>query len=245
MSYILDALKKSEEERKRGGVPDLHARHQQGYQVDRRWSSRPKMVTWLLFPLALATVIVFAWQWMPPPSSRVATAPDAGGGEATRASAEPASSASAGNPSAVEAPAQPPENAPGAGGPARIQEPPAATGVTELETAADRDAVVIEPAPLEEVETGPVRRPLKVPANVDSSSLPQMQDLPVERRSLLPEISIEGHVYAEDPARRMVMINKRVLREGEMAGSGIKLVRITWDGVVLRHGGDEFQLKIE
>ena len=41
------------------------------------------------------------------------------------------------------------------------------------------------------------------------------------------------------------MINKRVLREGEMAGNGIKLLSITWDGVVLRHADADFQVKIE
>ena len=53
-----------------------------------------------------------------------------------------------------------------------------------------------------------------------------------------------GHVYSEVPSRRMIMINDKIVREGERVGDQLKLLRITWDGVILRHMDTDFQIKL-
>ena len=247
MSYILDALKKSEEERRRGRIPTLHDRHYEESERTDRPDRRRGRFLWLLGLLVLMTLAVVSWQWLsvtrqpvektigsadaeipetdrqPQPGWVVAEEP-AGRSEETHVRTETESSAADTKTTRVEAMAELPV--------AQPAEEPA-------------DAVVIQPAPLLEPGITPLPPVLPKPAVVESSSLPLLAELPAEQRSTIPPISIEGHVYAEDSARRMVMINKRVLREGEMAGNGIKLLNITWDGVVLRHADAEFQVKIE
>ena len=52
MSYILDALKKSEQERSRGTVPDIKTVHQPGATVSSRPSSRPYIILMVLVFIA-------------------------------------------------------------------------------------------------------------------------------------------------------------------------------------------------
>lgn len=248
MSYILDALKKSEDERRRGRIPTLHDRHYEESETADRPNRRRGRFLWLLGLLVLMTLAVVSWQWLsatrqpvektigsadadipetdrqPEPGWVVAEEPT-GRSDEIHARTETKSGGVEKKTARVEA---------------ITDERPVAQPAEE-----PADAVVIQPAPLQEPGPPAPRPVLPEPAAVESSSLPLLAELPAEQRSVIPPISIEGHVYAEDSGRRMVMINKRVLREGEMAGSGIKLLRITWDGVVLRHADAEFQVKIE
>lgn len=247
MSYILDALKKSEEERRRGRIPTLHDRHYEESETADRPNRRRGTLLWSLGLLVLLILAAVSWQWLSVtrhPIEKVAGSADADIPEADR-QPEPGWAV-------AEKPADRSDEIRG--------QPVTKSGVTEtntarVETKEERpvappaeepaDAVVIQPAPLQDYGSPPSLTVLPEPAVVESSSLPLLAELPAEQRRAIPPISIEGHVYAEDSARRMVMINKRVLREGEMAGNGIKLINITWDGVVLRHGDAEFQVKIE
>jgi general secretion pathway protein B len=247
MSYILDALKKSETERRRGWIPTLHDRHYEASELSDRRNRRKSKLLWSLGLLMLLALAALSWQWISAtrqPAEKVAGSADVDipekehqpelGGIVTEGSPgrsdekngrpETKSDAAETNNTRVEA----------------REEYPVAQPADE-----PADAVVIQPAPLQETGLPVVLSVLPEPAVVESSSLPLLADLPAEQRSAIPPISIEGHVYAEDSGRRMVMINKRVLREGEMAGNGIKLLRITWDGVVLQYADAEFQVKIE
>ncbi len=247
MSYILDALKKSEEERRRGRIPTLHdSQFREPVGSGRLKRQRGKYV-WLFGMLVLLVLAAASWQWL----------------SATRPSAEKlASSADADTPRPDRQPEPKGEMAGESPNREEVAKSQKALKGSVTETVStslatveklpvaqlpeeSADAVVIQPAPLQETGMPPPVSVLPKPAVVESSSLPLLADLPAEQRSAIPPISIEGHVYAEDASRRMVMINKRVLREGEMAGNGIKLLRITWDGVVLRHADAEFQIRIE
>lgn len=59
MSYILDALKKSEQERSRGAVPDIQTVHQPGAVVSHRSSSRP-----VVFLIVLVVIIAGLGYWI-------------------------------------------------------------------------------------------------------------------------------------------------------------------------------------
>src|SRR4051794_33310827 len=73
MSYILDALKKSEAERSRGVVPTLLSPQQTGF--------RSSILAWVLIGALLANAaLVFAWMYWPRAQSDAAT---------TRTSPEP------------------------------------------------------------------------------------------------------------------------------------------------------------
>ncbi|KAB2887642.1 MAG: hypothetical protein F9K32_19245 [Desulfobulbaceae bacterium] len=251
MSYILDALKKSEEERRRGRIPTLHDRHYEEPESSDRPDRRRGQLLWLLALLVLLTLAAASWQWLSATRQPVEKVAGSTGADIPEADRQP-------EPGWVVAEEQPgPGDGPG--GATATRSGAADSNRTRVEARKERpvaqpaappaeepaDAVVIQPAPLQDPVIATPAPVLPKPAVVESSSLPLLAELPAEQRGAIPPISIEGHVYAEDSARRMVMINKRVLREGEMAGNGIKLLSITWDGVVLRHGNAEFQVKIE
>lgn len=59
-------------------------------------------------------------------------------------------------------------------------------------------------------------------------------ELPAAVRSALPSMAFSFHVYASDPARRTIIINGRRLREGQSIDRETRLQRITSDGVIIK-----------
>ena len=53
-----------------------------------------------------------------------------------------------------------------------------------------------------------------------------LPELPADQRRLLPPLAVSGAVYAEQRAERMLIVNGRVLREGDEVAPGIVLARI-------------------
>ncbi|HET7307808.1 MAG TPA: general secretion pathway protein GspB [Gammaproteobacteria bacterium] len=73
---------------------------------------------------------------------------------------------------------------------------------------------------------------------------PPLETLPQSVQHQLPELQMEIHVYAPDPAKRFVMINMHRYVEGDTLADGPKVVSITADGVVLRYQGQTFLLPV-
>ncbi len=74
--------------------------------------------------------------------------------------------------------------------------------------------------------------------------LPYRVDLPPEIQKEIPKFNFAGHTYADDPKRRMIIINNQILREGDSVDSDTTLVNIVWEGVVLNYKGVSFRQKI-
>ena len=255
MSYILDALKKSDQDRKQGEIPTLESVHTDRTSRNRR-SARQRNRFLLLGSACLALIAVGLWQWRSPsftaptaekaaPAGSVAEVgkpnpppPANAGRNVTRQSAGPAQDRDQG----VEVAASARE-----AGPPRPQEPvqvkrpatPATTARRTVMPPAER----IEPASPPRVVQSSPPPPSESTAAPDDSP-PLLKDLPPEIRKSIPEISMAGHVYSEVPSRRMIMINDKIVREGERVGDQLKLLRITWDGVILRHVNTDFQIKL-
>jgi general secretion pathway protein B len=64
----------------------------------------------------------------------------------------------------------------------------------------------------------------------------------VELSGKLPELRLDLHVYAARPADRYAFINMHKLREGDVTPEGVRVVEITADGAVLDYRGTEFLL---
>jgi general secretion pathway protein B len=60
--------------------------------------------------------------------------------------------------------------------------------------------------------------------------------------SQLPDLRLDLHVYAVDPAQRFVFINMRKLREGETLPEGVRVERITPSGAQLSYRGTQFTI---
>lgn len=76
------------------------------------------------------------------------------------------------------------------------------------------------------------------------SVLPLMEDLPPEIKTAIPDLTFAGHVYAAKSEHRMIMINMRIVREGDMISPGLILQEIVENGVVLRYQEVPFRVRL-
>ncbi|HET7587841.1 MAG TPA: general secretion pathway protein GspB [Gammaproteobacteria bacterium] len=77
---------------------------------------------------------------------------------------------------------------------------------------------------------------------IESGEAPALDTLPESIRRGLPELHMQIHVYADNPADRFVMINMHRYAEGDTLATGPKVIRIRPDGVVLRYRDRSFLL---
>jgi general secretion pathway protein B len=63
--------------------------------------------------------------------------------------------------------------------------------------------------------------------------------------TVLPQMTLELHVYSRTPAQRFVRINSASYREGDVLSEGPRVVSITQEGVILDYQGQEFLLSAD
>ncbi len=86
--------------------------------------------------------------------------------------------------------------------------------------------------------------PSGTPISEDSRAILEMKyrkDLPLDIREKIPQFVFAGHTYADDPGRRMIIVNNTILREGDSIDANTKLLNIIWEGVVLEYKGMAFK----
>jgi hypothetical protein len=244
MSFILDALKKSESERQRQAGPALlEARIA-------RPSRRPPVWAIAIGLLLLINFSVVAWLLAhsgasapishSPPAATPAPSIAAPAAATLPATAGPATAGPAGAAPAPGLPASAAADSTAAAAreisPARgptgtsTALPPAASGTT----AAPDTAGSVNPADLE---------PAIAPAAGSSASTAStgLRSY-AELAGTLPPLRLDLHVYAANPADRYAFINMRKVREGDLTPEGVRVSQITREGVVLDYHGMEFLL---
>jgi len=77
-----------------------------------------------------------------------------------------------------------------------------------------------------------------------NAGIGSLSELPVSVQRSLPAINIEGHIYDDNPATRMVIVNGKIRREKQTIGNGLRLEEITPDGVILSYQGNVFHLGV-
>ena len=216
MSFILDALKKSEAERQRQAGPALL--EMRVVAPRRRWP------LWALVVGVLLVVNVLALAWF---ALRSTTTAGRGPMNITTAATPPAAITS------VAAEAATAAMAPTTGGPhapgSALTTPAGATDPQPAPVEGDNPAD-LEPA----VNSVPSTAPL-VP---EGASLQNYAEL----NGKLPELRLDLHVYAAKPAERYAFINMHKVREGDLTPEGVRVLQITSEGVVLDYRGTEFLL---
>jgi general secretion pathway protein B len=243
MSFILDALKKSETERQRQSVPGL---------MDTRLTSRRnRLPIWAvaLGILLVANVIVLAVMLIRSNSAPRSAAAAAASVPAT-APRPPASdavgSAAADHFSPMDPNPANPVYAP------EIPVAPAATAAQPSDNPAPatppRPAVV--PRLIDELKSPPVhsaRRADPVLTDEDAKAdsdevLPTINELNLSGSQTLPELHLDVHVYGNQPSERFVFINMRKYHEGTTLQEGPTVEHIRRDGVILSYHGLRFLL---
>lgn len=76
-------------------------------------------------------------------------------------------------------------------------------------------------------------------------SLPLLNELSSELRAEIPSLKFAGHTYSENPYQRMIIINGKILREGDMIEYNTKLAEINWEGVTIEFNGTRFRVKTD
>jgi general secretion pathway protein B len=227
MSFILDALKKSEIERQRQSAPGL---------IDARPSPRrSRLPLWVAILCILLGVNLLALTYVvlrksAAPASRPADAPKAA---AAAPEARPFSPLDGAPEYAPEIPVAPTAVAPTAATPtpdAASPEPRPARTAPAGDTGAD--ALPRSGSELTDAETN---------AETDEV-LPTISELSLSGAQALPELHLDVHVYATKPADRFVYINMRKYHEGARLQEGPTVERIRRDGVVLNDQGVRFLL---
>jgi general secretion pathway protein B len=214
MSFILDALRKSETERQRQSGPGLA---DAGYRppVQRRAIWIPVIVIALL-----ANLLVMSWFWLrgepaaPPPAAVTAPAP---------VTPEPLAADPVGRSLAAAA---------------GVSTPPVG------DYGATADLPAIEPEPVTEaLEPPPVTdEPVVGAAGFVRDDLPSAEQAVASGAIPSQDLHLDIHVYSTVPAERFVFINMRKYGEGAQLPQGAVIEKITQDGVVLSQGGQQFAL---
>ncbi|GAA6141167.1 general secretion pathway protein GspB [Hydrogenophaga sp. 5NK40-0174] len=72
---------------------------------------------------------------------------------------------------------------------------------------------------------------------------PGEQVLPnFERTSGLPQLSISGASYSDNPAHRMIIVNGEVIKEGQQVAPGVVVEVIGARSAILKHGGKRYNV---
>lgn len=252
MSFILDALKKSESDRQRQSGPSL-------FEV----KVAPPRRTLPVWAMAIAVllginIIVISWMLLrraPEQRSAAANTPaaapaaqtaDRAAGMSGASESAPAAATAANNaparaaPALVRAPAPPAAAVSGSGDAAptaaAVGAPPASPADQSAGTpAADADSSAYAPAIEPSAAEGAGAQ-----AGITTGALPLYQQIVTSDG--LPALHLDLHVFAANPKDRFVMINMHRLGEGDSLPNGVRVQAIRPDGVVLSYRGTRFLL---
>lgn len=239
MSYILDALRRADAERRQGQAPDLQqvtalpADATVGASAGGSHGSR-----WLALGLVLLVGVGLAGWWF-------------GRGSAPKPAVVP-------SPPTVAAPVAPamapaPTPAP-AIAPARTAPPPASRPVpapSPVPTSAPPPARAAAPAPAAAPPAGPSPRPAdpapRPPATAAAPAPARpmaASALPEPQRSAVAALSIGGAVHSQDRSQSFVLVGGQLVHEGSTLAPGIVLERIQPGALWLRVDGQLVELPL-
>ena len=227
MSYILEALKKSQAERQLGELPSIHAPQVQLHDGAASASARRTPV-WLA--LGGVTVAVAAALLLWQPWQADAAAPAA-------AAVVPAVLAQA-------VPAPLPVAAP----PAAVAPAPVAASVPPAATAAPVHHARPVAEPKQEAPGQAVSPPVAAPAPAvpptpaAEESVPGMRDLPEPIQRQIPAIAIGGYIYSKNPADRLLLIDKVLRHEGEELAPGLVLEKLQPKAAIFSFKGYRYRV---
>ena len=253
MSYILDALSKSDQQRRRGAAPTLLLGQSAAAAPKRPAPLAYGLLALVLLGAGMAIGWLHPWQRQPvAPAPLVSTAKSPGASQSQAPAARLALApkpepelqaqnlASATPVVAAPAPAQVVAPAACASAPAR-----------DCGESRARDRVTADRA----------RRPRRPPGcrskrrrrgsalgsnsraapTAPVASVITMAELPVAIQQELPPMSVSVHAYSGKAAERLVDINGHLLHEGEDVAPGLRLEQITPEGMILSYKGYTFR----
>mgnify|MGYP001030634585 FL=1 len=239
MSYILDALRKSDQQRQRGSTPTLLT-----VQTTPLGPARPRyLLNGAIAAALISAGILVGWlqPWQNDQAEPAAPGPTVAGStrdvpaasyDSSKLSGAPQQESSMPPPTAAVEAENPATNA------AMAAQEPARTADSFMPPQPANDTQGSAAGQLA-VKSGPTAS-----AGDEGGKVMALNDLPPAIRREIPSIAIMFHAYSSDPAERRVMINGNMASEGETFADGLGLQQITPDGVVLLYKGYRFRHEV-
>ncbi|MBK8971507.1 MAG: general secretion pathway protein GspB [Hahellaceae bacterium] len=266
MSYILDALRKSESDRYQEKLPELGG----SAPIWLRKKKKNSVWPWVIVVALLLNAGVLAYLFWPRPTMPTPASEPAPASEPTPASEPvPTATSTPASVSAAPAPvsepvalappaphqpqediAPPDEPAFQAAQPAFVRQPIAPLPEDELSDDAPVDEVVIGPGyqirPSAEEQPVPQEAELSQEDELPQETpddIPRIEDLSPADQQMIPALKFSSHIYSSNPESRRIVINQRYLREGQSV-QGVRVVEVTEEGVVLGVSGMVFRIPV-
>ena len=250
MSFILEALKKSEQQRQQKSTSQQKV-HQRTLALPSQRQGR--WPYWLLVGF-LSLVLLFSW-WLSdhtepileqiPVVSQSTNAPKGFRPPETSKPVPPTSAERSSQPSVTTAEPAPVPLKFASSLPATVTTAPEEMNVSSAQPqrheAVTSDRISTDD---ERVETVVIEQ--SMPREVDNPApekLPLYLDLSRGLRDQMPRLAMSMHYYIADPARRMVRINNLILHEGDWVGQGLQVVEISQAGATLDFMGKLFEMR--
>jgi general secretion pathway protein B len=219
MSYILEALKKSDQQRQRGATPTLQA-----VQITVAAPKRPLFIYGLLAMTLLSAGVLIGWlqPWQSEqiPVESVAAEPT------ILIAQQSAPQPLATPPAMFSSPAQelPAQTATSAG-----QAPMEIAMQPDSQLASSASSIVMSAS--EQPRANVTQEP----------EVMRLEELPFPIQQEIPPMAVQLHTYSNDPSARLVSVNSIRLREGGSLMMGLKLEQITPDGMIFSYKGYRFK----
>lgn len=246
MSYILDALQRADAERERGHVPGLNSQivstpSRQARPVRHRSPARLAVAIAVVAALLVAAGL---WWWLgqaeeAPVAAPAPTVPPPAMPPAAAVTQAPAA------PSPAAPPAPAPETVQPILAPPRVDPPPKRPQTSSPPAPATTAAPAAPPANAPAAAAAPTtqtKAPAAAPPEASATPVRSFAELSPEARAQLPAVSVSGSTYSKNPALRMLIVNGKVLQEGQEIAPGFKLETIGQRSAVLNHNGLRYSI---
>ena len=221
MSYILEALKKADQTRSVGEIPGLESAH---WGERRSRSARKYKWLWVVVALLVVNGLLLAVLLDRDATDEAGVAVNGADNSNARPEAlvvKPVPRLETREPGVQQIAPRP-----------KVARPVQAPVASQMRPGIPRPTPVV-----------PAARPVPSapqPVQTAPSGMPTWNDLSLEFRSSLTLPRIDVHVYAENPARRFILVDLEKYREGDTLASGAVVEKILPEGVQLYYQGTKF-----
>ncbi|MGD9842859.1 MAG: general secretion pathway protein GspB [Steroidobacteraceae bacterium] len=225
MSFILDALKKSEREREL---------HQTPSAVEITYGRQPRgkpWWLWLVIGLLVFNCVLLSVLWLRSSNTPVPVEVS----ETTSSASSVSTATTLVTPPIPASSREMRELQDEASDPADPQDP---TSVLLSAATLPEGTPLVSAAPLTATEQG-IKN---YPGNTESGLTPTLDGVGGSAAMNLPDIRLDLHVYSSDKTKRFVFINSNKYTEGQTMSEGPQVEQITNGGVVLSYRGQRFLL---
>lgn len=217
MSYILDALKKSEQERGHGNIPGVQTVHSSGLNYRNEKNSYWPYILITAIILNIAVILYFIFDKEEIPTTRSTSADVTEIITATTSNIKQQDVVDSIEPDPV---------------------PP----VSPLKEQTDTTPTIEKQDQTKTIE--PVESANKNSITVDDNIIIDFYELPESIKLQLPAIIISAHVYSDNPLQRSIVINNNFMEEGEYVLDDLILHEITAGGAIFDYNGTRFRYSV-